>query len=436
MLPPRLLWLRCRLLELHPDNATVLDAAAELLAELGDAAGALELVTRSVELEPRGGAGKYVLLGHLEHGERAAAAFGAALDMLAGEERSARAAEGDGSPAHRAARRSASAASAALAKVHLTDLFLEPGSADRAEALLDQALVFDPDSAEACQALADLRLSQGRRGEALSFMRRTTTLLERAKAEAAAGMGCAPRGRLAASEGNESAAGVYGEGRALGYSYDFRTVTARLLVELSEYAEAIALLEDLCLEDAEDTEVWYLLGLCHAMRGGKGGKQAARTALERAQGLLPEGERGSALGRQIAGLLARGEVRECDKDAFWSPRWWIGDDGAVVSPGGGEADGGAHTPGGGGDASAAPDEGAVGGQAQVPRQAPGLPPLGLGKGGGDSLDMDQVFEQSQSPSDCAARTNANAALLSRQASRSGFDTPPMMMDNDGLAGAV
>ena len=61
----------------------------------------------------------------------------------------------------------------AIAKVFLTDCFMEDGSLDHCDRLLDQALQYDPDNPEACQALADLRLTQNRRGESLMLVRRT-----------------------------------------------------------------------------------------------------------------------------------------------------------------------------------------------------------------------------------------------------------------------
>jgi hypothetical protein len=42
---------------------------------------------------------------------------------------------------------------------------------------------------------------------------------------------------------------------SLSPSYDFRCVTARLLMELSQYEHAEGVLEDLVMEDEEDTEV-------------------------------------------------------------------------------------------------------------------------------------------------------------------------------------
>jgi tetratricopeptide (TPR) repeat protein len=80
----RALRLYIRVLETDPDRTDVLDAAAELLAELGDVDGAKDLLLRSVELSPDKGCGKYVLLGHLEHGSRAVECFQKGYELLKG----------------------------------------------------------------------------------------------------------------------------------------------------------------------------------------------------------------------------------------------------------------------------------------------------------------------------------------------------------------
>ena len=71
-----------QVLEAEPDDTASMDAAAEILAELGDGEGARELVLKSIQVAPETGAGKYVLLGHLEHGRAAIEAFESGLAIL------------------------------------------------------------------------------------------------------------------------------------------------------------------------------------------------------------------------------------------------------------------------------------------------------------------------------------------------------------------
>lgn len=164
------------------------------------------------------------------------------------------------------------------------------------ERLLDQALLHDPDNPEACQALADLRISQHRCGEGLVLVRRTLEICGNFPA------GVAP-------------------------SYDFRTVTARLLVELSQYDIAVSLLEELVSEDDEDTEVMYLLGLCYMLLNFP---KKCRDALLKARNLVERTRTGdTTLLEQINGLLERRTISESEKEHFWNPRWWVGSDRAA-----------------------------------------------------------------------------------------------------------
>ena len=201
----------------------------------------------------------------------------------------------------------------AMAKVYLTDCFNEAGASESCESILDTALLMNPDNAEACQALADLRLSQDRRGEALLLIKRTLDLCSLKKASAAAGDVGSKAGGPTASAGGGLPAYLP--------SYDFRLVTGRLLVELSQYHLAHEVLEECASDDPEDTEVFYLLGLCHIVRGKT---KEGRSALATARALLESsGDRDSRLREQIDSLLLRDRISEEEKQRFWNPRWWV-----------------------------------------------------------------------------------------------------------------
>ena len=160
--------------------------SVQILAEMGDSVAAKELLARSIQLSPAGGDEKYVLLGHLEAGDAAVAAFSTAARLLQQrlgdleeearlEEDAGRPSRGGGAAAGelRALRRRLGAVMAAQAKVYLTDMFEQEHALVRCEELLDRALRYDSENPEACQALADLRMTQGRNGEALLLAKRT-----------------------------------------------------------------------------------------------------------------------------------------------------------------------------------------------------------------------------------------------------------------------
>ncbi|QDZ25082.1 hypothetical protein A3770_15p76000 [Chloropicon primus] len=281
------------LLESQPECTGALDLAAEVLLETGDYLGAKELVLRSIQINPKENEVKYVLLGQLEHGREAIDAFKKGYDVLVSQYQSLKVGSTEaGKLAKEAAsRREAlqlkmSSVLTSIAKVYLVDCFHEEKAELLCEETIDQALLYDPNNPEAVQALADLRLSQHRKGEALSLVQRTLDL-------------CAKVGTA---------------------SYDFRAVTARLLVELSKYDVAINILKDLVSEDEEDTEVWYLLGLCYALTGDG---TRSKAALTKAKSIIETVSGADAsLIERIDKLNEHRVISEVDKDKYWNPRWW------------------------------------------------------------------------------------------------------------------
>lgn len=241
-----------------------------------------------------------MLLGHLDYGMGAIRSFEKALEMLDLELKAltgpGAAHDSDVMHKRRTTKRKLAEVLTSIAKVYLTDCFMECDAHRVCEDLLDQALQHDADNPECTQALADLRLSQGRRGEALLMVRRTMELC------ANLDDGLAP-------------------------SYDFRCVTARLLVELSEYELAEKVLVELLGEDDQDTEVWYLLGLCYLLCNLP---SKCREALSEAKSLLERARStDTALMGQINSLLERRSITEEEKHIFWNPRWWISGDGTA-----------------------------------------------------------------------------------------------------------
>lgn len=341
--PEPALRLYARVLEMEPSMTDVMDASAELLWEMGDVKGARDLCLRSIALAPNASADKYITLGHLEQGQPAVEAFERALALVRSELESLKSttavvgagaasnAAGALSPEEVKVKRAelkvrGAAVMTACAKVYLTDLFDEPGSLARCERLLDLALEGDAKNAEACQALADLRLTQYRRGEALVLVNRAHEL-----------------GRNSAASGGPVP------------SYDFRLVTSRLFAELSEYDVAADCLRELSYEDECDCEVFYLLGLVCLMSGqaveGQAALQRAKSLLEEAK--APGSDSGVAfdgtapLLARVEALLRREAVLEEEKAAFWNPRWW-------ASGGGGGVDDAAASPAAHAAASHAP----------------------------------------------------------------------------------
>jgi predicted Zn-dependent protease len=127
-----------------------------------------------------------------------------------------------------------------MAEIYLTDCCQESDAEARCEQYLSQALAFDPESIEALQTLASVRLSQSRPSEASALLRQSL-------------------GLWTALE----------PGTGLWPSFGLRMNLARLLLELSLFDEALSVLQINQTEDDEDPEVWYLFGWSYYIMAAK-----------------------------------------------------------------------------------------------------------------------------------------------------------------------
>jgi len=131
---------------------------------------------------------------------------------------------------------------------------MEENAEANCELAISQAEQFDPQSIEAAQTKASMRMSQCRPEEARASIVFVATAI------------------LA----------VPFEEREV--PFEFCVQTCRILVELQEVERAIQILENLLKEDDENVEVWILLGHSHAVNG----KDAALECWERATDLLED----------------------------------------------------------------------------------------------------------------------------------------------------
>jgi len=241
-----------RVLELEPSNTSVMDAAAVLLLEAGEAEAAAHLLVRSVELAPAEGSIKYMYLGQLQDGQEAVVAYERGIEVL-GHERAA-AAAGGGAPG-------------AAERLRDIDVQLCRGCCSIAEALLvmggDESAVWaqceqalgaaqghSPTSPEPYQGLANLYVSQGRGEEGIAALRRCAELTD-----------------------------------PLESPYEFRIHTGKLFMELGQWPEAVAQFESLLQERDDDVELLYLLGIAQGLNADN---KEAHDALVRAQELLEQ----------------------------------------------------------------------------------------------------------------------------------------------------
>ncbi|OAQ72796.1 tetratricopeptide repeat protein [Pochonia chlamydosporia 170] len=128
----------------------------------------------------------------------------------------------------------------AVAEVYMTDLSWEEDAEQRCEALVTEAMMIAPNSAETWQTVANVRISQERVGEAKQSLKRSLELWQ----------------DLPPAHPDIPA-------------FPTRIGLARLLLETSMEEEALKVLERLVTDDDQSVEAWYLGGWCLYISGEK-----------------------------------------------------------------------------------------------------------------------------------------------------------------------
>ncbi|KAI9761422.1 MAG: hypothetical protein M4579_001072 [Chaenotheca gracillima] len=249
-----------------PSLLPILTLIAEVQLELGDIDSAREHFMLAAELDPDGaipedeggGAEKFLWLAQLaEEGgaesvgwfERGASVLRndiAALEETQSEQLDKPAAELIQRFLDEKKRRLANAL-CGVAEVYMTDLSWEADAEQRCESLVTEAVMLTPDSAEALQTLASVRISQVRAEEARGALKSSLALWTDLEPDDA---------RVP--------------------EFPSRVSLARLLMETELEEEAIKVLERLVMEDDQSVEAWYLGGWAFYLLGGRlrdGGKK-------------------------------------------------------------------------------------------------------------------------------------------------------------------
>ncbi|KAH7326639.1 hypothetical protein B0I35DRAFT_140287 [Stachybotrys elegans] len=128
----------------------------------------------------------------------------------------------------------------AVAEVYMTDLSWEEDAEQRCEALVTEAMMIAPNSAETWQTVANVRISQQRVDDAKGALKRSLELWQDL-----------PPGHPAIPE------------------FPTRIGLSRLLLEVELEDEALQVLEHLTTDDDQSVEAWYLGGWCLYIMGEK-----------------------------------------------------------------------------------------------------------------------------------------------------------------------
>jgi len=178
---------------------------------------------------------KYLNLAQLLNGLDAIKCFHKGIELLLAH-RAATLAEGGQSDLVEELNQQIVSAYCATVEIYLTDSCFEEDAEPQCQRLLEEALKYDPGNCEAFQALANLRLTQERKEDALLALQKSYDQWAQ----------CDDLEHLP--------------------SFDFRTTTAKLFLELDENDVAADILERLVEEHDGVAELWYLLYLANRSR--------------------------------------------------------------------------------------------------------------------------------------------------------------------------
>lgn len=230
----------------HFLDAARLDEDGSLAEELG---GGPEKFNWLAQLSEEGGADS------VRWFERAAACLRAQIQALtdaAGEARRKGSARGTAEREIEAAatekKHKLSETLCAVAEVYMTDLSWEEDAEARCEALITEATMLAPELPDAWQTVANVRVSQSRRDDAVAALERSMALWTALEPE---DPGVPP--------------------------FPSRVSLTRLLIECDLQQKAVDVCERLVLDDDGSVEAWYLGGMAHYTLGEKGKSEASDT---------------------------------------------------------------------------------------------------------------------------------------------------------------
>eukprot|EP01036_Dinobryon_divergens_P029265 gene29265-38335_t len=265
-------------LSLRPDDCNIMDALADVKLQLGEPTEAMDLLLQSTAMAPTDNPFKWMFLAQLQKGQEALISYKAGIDILAATLSSSDGEE-QGQEAVSSVKTQIAKAHCAIAELFLTDLCFDDGAEEQCERSIAAAWAVDPRSLDAAQALASLRLSQGRATDACRAMDSVAErILAARKVYRERTLMDELRGKEEPQEITEMP------------EMEFLISSAKLLIECAAteavFAEHAAdLLLDLLQDDDENIELWYLSGVASMMRHPRD-PGSARHHLERARDMI------------------------------------------------------------------------------------------------------------------------------------------------------
>jgi len=227
-----------------------MDALGELWCEMGQEDKAKKIFLKSIELEPDSDFSKYLNLGQICEGLEAVSWIRSGITRMYAFRQRLTDSLIDPQQLEMIEKQICGGL-CSIAEIYMTDSCFEENAEAECQKTLEEALTLQPEDAETLQVFANFKICQNQQQEALNFLRKSYSKWE-----------------LIDIEGKPS--------------FEFRTSSAKLFLELNEPRTSVDILEDLLLEEDEIAEIWFLLGTAYTFIS----KKSARQCLEKAKTLL------------------------------------------------------------------------------------------------------------------------------------------------------
>jgi len=251
-----------RALEMDNDNARALELSGGLLLEMGEIESARHCFGRAVVVNPDVGHEKYMTLAQLFTGLEAKNIYVKGIEVItkaiANLAPSNESGASSGGSKISELRRELSTAWVAVSELYMTDLCDSEGAEADTEKCIGEAVAADDGNPEAHQALASFQLIKEDMEAAKNSICKSISLW-------------LPQYNRMLEEGGDVECDL---------DYNTRLVTAKILIEVEDYENGIAVLDGLVEEDDEVVAGWYLLGWINHL---KEDQSSARFYLKKAK---------------------------------------------------------------------------------------------------------------------------------------------------------
>jgi len=251
-----------RALEMDNDNGRALELSGGLLLEMGEIESARHCFGRAVVVNPEEGHEKYMTLAQLFTGLEAKNIYVKGIEVIskaiANYTPSNESGASSASSKIDELRKELSTAWVAMSELYMTDLCDSDEAEAETEKCIKEAVAADDSNPEAHQALASFQLIKQDMEEAKSSISKSISLW-------------LPQYNRMLLDGGDVECEL---------DYNTRLVTAKILIEVEDYENGVAVLEGLVEEDDEVVAGWYLLGWINHL---KDDQSSARFYLKKAK---------------------------------------------------------------------------------------------------------------------------------------------------------